>query len=185
MTDTEILDKVLRESDTLQKENLRLLVENYRIKWRKDFGEDREAAMYQALYHWAHASLTEEQKNQFFCIVANGIPDVVTRDFPCFRSMITRKEHEIERLTQELADAVKQLNESRKDTEASAGELMVDINEMPPGSTLARVVTANSIIRRQRDQARASLTLLEEEANGLRRRIQELMERSSHEPTDK
>ncbi len=46
---------------------------------------------------------------------------------------------------------------ARADAVAAAGELMVDIAEAPPGSTMAKVLIANKLIRNQRDRLRAAL----------------------------
>lgn len=46
---------------------------------------------------------------------------------------------------------MKELDAHRKDLEQAAGELMIDLPE--PGTTIAKLLRANSIMRRQRDKA--------------------------------
>jgi hypothetical protein len=58
-----------------------------------------------------------------------------------------------------MADALEQLQEevtaARTDLAAAAGELRVPLDNMPAGSTLRRVVIANSLMRRERDRERS------------------------------
>jgi hypothetical protein len=51
--------------------------------------------------------------------------------------------------------AIAERDEARRDVVAAAGELRVDIAEAAYGSTVARLLAANAMMRRERDEARA------------------------------
>lgn len=60
----------------------------------------------------------------------------------------------------ELHGKLEALEVHQKDLEAAAGELMVDIPE--PGTVIARLLRANSLMRKERDQAKSDLIDLKE-----------------------
>lgn len=58
-----------------------------------------------------------------------------------------------------------ELDEAQRDVAKAAGELLVEMPE--PGTDMARVMIANSMMRRERDEARAALTELIELLDGM------------------
>jgi len=64
---------------------------------------------------------------------------------------------EMQERGQKQYDTEQDLALARKDVADAAGELMVDLKDAPPGSLVAKLMIANSIMRRERDQARADL----------------------------
>lgn len=72
------------------------------------------------------------------------------------RSMLRRN---LQLVMGPMADALEQLQgevtAARADLAAAAGELRVPLDDMPAGSTLRRVVIANSLMRRERDHERS------------------------------
>ncbi len=61
-----------------------------------------------------------------------------------------------------VAVVVGELEALRADLAAAAGELRVPISEMAPGTLVAKLVSANVLLRRERDDLRSALVDLRE-----------------------
>lgn len=60
-----------------------------------------------------------------------------------------------------------ELLQLRADVRAAAGELMVDLGDAPPGSLVARLLVANRLMSRERDEARERGNLLRQLCEGM------------------
>lgn len=61
--------------------------------------------------------------------------------------------------------AIDERDAAREDTRLAAGELLVDMDEAPPGSLVARLLTACRLMQVERDAALAEVGRLEAPAN--------------------
>lgn len=66
-----------------------------------------------------------------------------------------------------------ELDQHREDLKAARGELMVPVDEMPPGSTCRRLLVANRLISREREEARAKTWALLNQLRGLQVMIED------------
>lgn len=64
-----------------------------------------------------------------------------------------------------IRDLERDLGQLRAEREEAASELLINIDEAPPGSVAGKLMVANQIMRRQRDEARAQLIAIRKGAD--------------------